>query len=302
MPGSDRHHGIKRKSNTHHKQPPAGAKHVDAEARLQQTPSTASSSSSSSSSSSKHKRRKHATRAPPADPPLISIKPLVEYDDISSDSDGFLDPPGPPERPAGTEDDQPYVTEIRSHKRHRSRKKSKDPHRVRESAQTAERKSDAKDGKRKSKDKPAISAVNCRSELEAPTRRLESSSSLLVNQGSESSVNKDSQDSHRKSHRAQGSSRDKTERTRERSERSRGKSSKNRKSGFARVPSSSQPDPDDGYSARRRATTPSPYRDSSRRSRQRSESPYTRRRSSSYERDASPYGSRRSPSASPPPR
>ncbi|XP_062865307.1 cyclin-dependent kinase 12 [Trichomycterus rosablanca] len=303
MPGSDRHHGTKRKSESLHKQQSAGTKHVDMEPRLHQTPSTASSSSSSSSSSSKHdKRRKHVGRESPMEPPVISIKPLVEYDDISSDSDGFLDPPGPPEKPREVEEEQPHVKEIRTHKHRRSRKKSKDPQRVRESAENAERerKRDAKDAKRKSKDKPAAAVGNSRSEPDATSRRAESySSSLAASQITESSLSKDSQDSHRKSHRSQGPNRTKSERNRERSERSRHKASKNRKSGSSRTASSSQADLDDGYSSRRRASTPSPYRESSRRSRQRSESPYARRRSSSYERDGSPYGNRRSPSTSP---
>ncbi|KAM9494799.1 uncharacterized protein cdk12 isoform 1-T1 [Clarias gariepinus] len=323
MPGSDRHHVTKRKSEPEYKQQTT-ASTGNADSRLHQSKSTGSSSSSSSSSSSKHNKRykpsKHGSRADsPVEPPVVSIKPLVEYDDISSDSDEFLDPPGPPvDKP---QDELYRNKEIRTHKRKRSRKKSKDPHRVRESGEdgdrdvkmrkTADR--DGKDPKRKSRDKLASAVGASRPEGDSGLRRApaESHSSSVSLQLAESSgsasqksKSKESHDlSHRSSHR---SHRNKVEHEHEREhlDRSRRKASKNRKGssrtgGGVSVSASSPVDPEDGYSSRRRAGSPSPYRESSRRSRQRSESPYSRRRSSSYDRDGSPYGNRRSCSTSP---
>lgn len=332
MPGSDRHHVTKRKSEPEYKQQ-ATATTGNVDSRLHQTKSTGSSSSSSShSSSSKHNKRhkpsKHGSRADsPVEPPVVSIKPLVEYDDISSDSDEFLDPPGPlDEKP---QDELYRNKDIRTHKRKRSRKKSKDPHRVRESGDEGDKDGktkkmvmgdrDGKDIKRKSRDKLASAVGVSRPEGDPGLRRTpaESHSSSIALQLAESSSSvsqksksKESHDSsHRSSHR---SHRNKTEQEHEReySDRSRRKASKNRKGASSRtggggggggvsVSVSSPVDPEDGYSSRRRASTPSPYRDSSRRSRQRSESPYSRRRSSSYDRDTSPYGNRRSCSTSP---
>lgn len=328
MPGSDRHHVTKRKSEPEY-QHQATASTGNAACRLQQSKSTGSSSSSSSSSSSlkhnkRHKAPRHGTRADsPVEPPVVPIKPLVEYDDISSDSDEFLDPPGPP---AEKVQDELYRNkEIRTHKRKRARKKSKDPHRVRESGDDGDRDAkarkagerDGKDVKRKIRDKLASAVGASRVEGDPGPRRApaESHSSSVALQLAESSgsvlqksKSKESHDSsHRSSHR---SHRNKAEHEHEREhlDRSRRKASKNRKGGSSRAggggggvsaSASSPVDPEDGYSSRRRTNTPSPYRDSSRRSRQRSESPYSRRRSSSYDRDGSPYGNRRSCSTSP---
>ncbi|KAI5091107.1 cyclin-dependent kinase 12, partial [Silurus meridionalis] len=326
MPGSDRHHVTKRKSETEYKHQPAATGSADS--RLHQTKSTGSSSSSSSSSSSlskhnkRHKPSKHGSRADsPVEPPVVSIKPLVEYDDISSDSDEFLDLPV---APALKPQDEAYRgKEIRTHKRKRSRKKSKDPHRVRESGADGDRdvrakratEREAKDAKRKSRDKLASAGAVSRPDVDSASRRATAESSValqLPESSSSTSMKSKSKESHETSHRSthRPSHRNKPEHEHERehSERNRRKTSKNRKSsrtggggggGAVGVSVSSPVDPEDGYSSRRRANTPSPYRDSSRRSRQRSESPYSRRRSSSYDRDGSPYTNRRSCSTSP---
>lgn len=328
MPGSDRHHVTKRKSEPEYKQQ-ATVTTGNADSRLHQTKSTGSSSSSSSYSSlskpnKRHKPSKHGIRADsPVEPPVVSIKPLVEYDDISSDSDEFLDPPGPP---AEKLQDELYRNkEIRTHKRKRSRKKSKDPHGVRESDDEGDRdgrvkkagERDGKEMKRKSRDK-LVSAIGVsRPEGDSGLRRTPAESHLssvalqLAESSSSVSQKSKSRESHDSSHRSSHRSRrnkGEHEHECEHSDRSRRKASKNRKGGSSRtggggagvsVSASSPMDPEDGYSSRRRASTPSPYRDSSRRSRQRSESPYSRRRSSSYDRDTSPYGNRRSCSTSP---
>ncbi|KAM4597995.1 uncharacterized protein cdk12 isoform 1-T1 [Polymixia lowei] len=137
MPGSDRHHGTKRKPEPSvgaAVQPQTTSGNAGGPHQTQVPPHTSagnmtskdgkvqlkSSMSSSTSSSSKRKRHKstkhsrdqssaalgpevsaHGDTAPPA---VNTVKPLVEYDDISSDSDTFSDPPSAKPSDRGTRD------------------------------------------------------------------------------------------------------------------------------------------------------------------------------------------------------
>ncbi|XP_076864409.1 uncharacterized protein cdk12 [Brachyhypopomus gauderio] len=181
MPGSDRHHGTKRKSDSQYQQAAtgnsgSGLPHGPA----RQPPKPAALLSASSPKNKRHKPSKHGRDAAAAGPPVVSapgaaaaptvgaIKPLVEYDDISSDSDTFFDPPTPAKSTERLETPD-YVKggggggrEVRTHKHRRSRKKSKDPHRVRESGEegavlgrkktSKDRERAGKEGKRKGKE------------------------------------------------------------------------------------------------------------------------------------------------------
>ncbi|KAI4903551.1 hypothetical protein NFI96_022913 [Prochilodus magdalenae] len=180
MPGSDRHHGTKRKSDAEFQPSAAGLTSKDGR---QQAKPSGLSTPGSSSKHKRHKPSKHgrdsAPEAPAASlPSALAVKPLVEYDDISSDSDTFFDPPAAASRPAERRDgDRPEVDggggvaggarDARKHRR--SRKKSKDPHRVRESGEAGEaankkksskdRERGAREAKTKSRDKDKISSA-----------------------------------------------------------------------------------------------------------------------------------------------
>lgn len=207
MPGSDRHHGTKRKpessssialqsqttsgnSGLHQSKVPPNTS-VGNMTSKDGKPQLKSSMSSSSSKRKRHKSAKHgressvaqgpvfSTLSSTAPPAVSTVKPLVEYDDISSDSDTFSDPPTakPAERGVG-ERLEPATEygkadgggavggrESRSHKHRHSRKKSKDPSKVRDSGegpQTSKKKS-SKDrekgssGKNKEKVAPVAS-------------------------------------------------------------------------------------------------------------------------------------------------
>ncbi len=162
MPGSDRHHGTKRKpesstsSAPHQTQAPshtsAGEK-TSKDGKVQLKSSMSSSSSKRKRhKSTKHNRENSAASGPEyftlgdtAPPGVNAVKPLVEYDDISSDSDTFSDPPSsrPSERGGGDRlepssdydrDDIDREAGGRENRGHRhSRKKSKDPNKVRDS-------------------------------------------------------------------------------------------------------------------------------------------------------------------------
>ncbi|XP_033826344.1 cyclin-dependent kinase 12 isoform X2 [Periophthalmus magnuspinnatus] len=144
MPGSDRHHGTKRKcdSAAQAAQPSAG----DLRSRLSKPQGKASMSSSSKRK--RHKINKNRDISAPENdefatgdttpPGVNALKPLVEYDDISSDSDTFSDPPSrPADREGGdrlglSDDDSASVR--RENKGHRHpRKKTRDPNKVRDS-------------------------------------------------------------------------------------------------------------------------------------------------------------------------
>ncbi len=172
MPGSDRLHGTKRKAEPLYNQKQQQA--AGGEGQPLHAGSGRHPTKTASSSTSKHKRNKSkheaetgSACAAAAPPPVGAIKPLVEYDDISSDSDNFLDSPATG-NPAESRDverldcsdygesGEGFAKENRTHKHKRSRKKSKDPHRVRESAETAE----AGGGKKISKDRDRASKEN----------------------------------------------------------------------------------------------------------------------------------------------
>lgn len=159
MPGSDRHHGTKRKPESSI----SGVPH-----QTQASTHTFAGDMTSkggkvqlkSPMSSKRKRHKlnklnresSAALGPEefalgdtAPPGVNTVKPLVEYDDISSDSDTFSDPPSskPSERGGGERlehlsdndrDDFDREAGVSENKGHRHpRKKSKDPNKVKES-------------------------------------------------------------------------------------------------------------------------------------------------------------------------
>ncbi|XP_029109801.1 cyclin-dependent kinase 12 isoform X2 [Scleropages formosus] len=192
MPGSERHHGTKRKpdpSASLAAQPPPPSSSTSTAAAVagyhsllsaasvsnKDAAKLAKSGSSSSSKRRRHKSSKHGGRGESsalsqaaaaaaaagfsglgsgsAAPPAVSaVKPLVEYDDISSDSDTFSDPPASRsllERRSGDRFDSLLEygkaadggaggREGRGHKhRHPRKKSSKDPHRVKDSGDGA---------------------------------------------------------------------------------------------------------------------------------------------------------------------
>ncbi|KAF6721308.1 Cyclin-dependent kinase 12 [Oryzias melastigma] len=149
MPGSDRHHGTKRKpdfsSGVPH-QPQQGPTHTSEEDMTSKDGKVQfkSSMSSSTSKRKRHKSTKHNressaalrtegfTLGDTAPPGVNTVKPLVEYDDISSDSDTFSDPPSSrPSDRGGVDrlDPSPDFEEVQEKP---SRKKSKDPNKVRD--------------------------------------------------------------------------------------------------------------------------------------------------------------------------
>lgn len=155
MPGSDRHHGTKRKPESsvsgvpHQNQAPThpSAGDMTSKGGKVQLKSLMSASKRKRHKSNKLNRGFLAAQGPEdftlgdtAPPGVNPVKPLVEYDDISSDSDTFSDPPSsrPSERgggerlePSPVDDRDDIGRENRGH-RH-SRKKSKDPNKVRDS-------------------------------------------------------------------------------------------------------------------------------------------------------------------------
>ncbi|XP_071241844.1 cyclin-dependent kinase 12-like [Salvelinus alpinus] len=191
MPGSDRHHGTKRKSESNsssalppqttsgnsglHK--PLVLHHTSAgnmtskDGNLQSKSSVPSSSKRKRHKSAKHGRESEVAQGPgfsalasTAPPSVSAVKPLVEYDDISSDSDTFSDPPA--ERGSGDrlEPVPDYSKgdgggavgrDGREHKHRHSRKKSKDPNKVRDSGEGGQstKKKSSKDRERGSSGK-----------------------------------------------------------------------------------------------------------------------------------------------------
>ncbi|KAJ8251271.1 hypothetical protein GJAV_G00219180 [Gymnothorax javanicus] len=178
MPGSDRHHGTKRKpdpsasvsllpqtaSGDSGAYPTLLSPHSSGGNMPSKEDKLQSKISSSSSKRKRHKSSKHgregstpgqasalSTQDSTAPPTVSAIKPLVEYDDISSDSDTFSDPPAtrtPTDRRGGGLDRVSSATdysrddgggaggsrESRGHKHRHPRKKSKDLHRVKDSS------------------------------------------------------------------------------------------------------------------------------------------------------------------------
>uniref|UniRef100_A0A9J8CC49 Cyclin-dependent kinase 12 n=1 Tax=Cyprinus carpio carpio TaxID=630221 RepID=A0A9J8CC49_CYPCA len=341
MPGSDRLHGTKRKAESlyHHQQQAAGGGEGQP---LHAGSGRHPTKTASSSTPLKHKRNKSkheaetgSACAAPAPPAVGAIKPLVEYDDISSDSDTFLDSPatGKPaegrdaerlERPDYGEAEAGVAKENRTHKHKRSRKKPKDPHRVRESAERAEGSGGGKKGskdrdrasresrkkaKEKSSSAECLASTSRRSGESVSKRPGDSLSSgavqSAVNVGS--SASSASSSISKESGRSSKSRKDKRRSEEYEGDRSRRKAAKSHKSspkgkGQSRRSGADSPSAaelENSYSSKRRAASPSPYREPPRRSRQRSESPYRRRRSSSPEKDGSPYVSRKHSPGSP---
>uniref|UniRef100_A0A8C2Q722 Cyclin-dependent kinase 12 n=2 Tax=Cyprinus carpio TaxID=7962 RepID=A0A8C2Q722_CYPCA len=326
MPGSDRLHGTKRKAESlyHHQLQAAGGgegQPLHAGSGRHPTKTT------SSVAPAKHKRNKSkheaetgsacAAAAPPA---VGAIKPLVEYDDISSDSDTFLDSPatGKPaegrdaerlERSDYEEAGAGAAKENRTHKHKRSRKKSKDPYSVRESVEGAESggKKSSKDRDRASKEsrkkaKEKTSSAAC---LASTSRRPgESLSSGAVQSAVSlgSSASSASSSISKESGRSSKSRKDKRrseEYEEDRSHRKAAKSHESSPKGKDQSRRSGADSPSTAALENSYSSTRSPYREPPRRSRQRSESPYRRRRSSSPEKDGSPYVSRKHSPGSP---
>ncbi|TMS14877.1 Cyclin-dependent kinase 12 [Larimichthys crocea] len=201
MPGSDRHHGTKRKpesSNSgvpHQTQAPSHTSAGDKTSKDGKVQLKSSMSSSSSKrkrhKSTKHNRESSAAPGPEyfalgdtAPPGVNTVKPLVEYDDISSDSDTFSDPPSsrPSERGVGERlepspdydrDDIDREDGGRENTGHRHpRKKSKDPNKVRDSGngERGYKKKSSKDREKgssgKSKEKAASSGLSSKRQVQ----------------------------------------------------------------------------------------------------------------------------------------
>uniref|UniRef100_A0A3B5MHE2 Cyclin-dependent kinase 12 n=1 Tax=Xiphophorus couchianus TaxID=32473 RepID=A0A3B5MHE2_9TELE len=339
MPGSDRHHGTKRKTVSsggvpHQTQGPAHT----SEGNMTSKDSKALLKSSMISS----KRKRHKSNKPnresvavprpgvfapgnTAPPGVNTVKPLVEYDDISSDSDTFSDPPSnrPSERGIGDRldpspspehdgDDIVIEPERESKGQRHSRKKPKDPNKVRDSGngEHGYKKKSSKDREKgnfgKVKEKTASSGSSSKRQLqpEGDTKRGESTLSVQTAASVGSTTSSTSSSRSKESGRSGKSHKEKQQRREGRGDGNRSSSHRrtdrtdktHRKSSKSHKSSPKVKLSDEGYSRRRLGQkSPSPYRDLSHRSRQRSDSPYVNRhRSSSCERDSSPYSRRRS--------
>ncbi|GLD49069.1 cyclin-dependent kinase 12 isoform X1 [Lates japonicus] len=199
MPGSDRHHGTKRKPESsisgvpHQTQAPTHTSAGDMTSKdgKVQLKSSMSSSKRKRHKSNKHNREYSAALGPEdftlgdtAPPGVNTVKPLVEYDDISSDSDTFSDPPSsrPSERGGGDRlepspdydrDDIGREGGGRENRGHRhSRKKSKDPNKITEpgNGERGYKKKSSKDSEKgssgKSKEKAAPSGSSSKRQVQ----------------------------------------------------------------------------------------------------------------------------------------
>ncbi|XP_063040902.1 cyclin-dependent kinase 12 isoform X2 [Engraulis encrasicolus] len=321
MPGSDRQHGTKRKpessSSSVSGQPlqPAssansgphktsGSRHGSSANMTSKDGKPQSRSPGSSSGlTSKHKRHKSSrhgresssasaeaavfTEPSHAPPPAVgAIKPLVEYDDISSDSDTFSDPPA---RTAERRDDERSESsdycrgdngggadgsrDSRSHKHRHSRKKPKDPQKVRELADgggnTKKKSSKERDRERegRSKEKLSSSVPGLNRQETGVLKRSGDSPSAAIQPGlslgssTSSSRNKDAsrsktrKDKQHRDSRSQGRSSSKGER----SDRSHRKSSKSHKSS-PKIKASSRTSPRRRQQTSGSTLSPSPRR------------------------------------------
>ncbi|XP_042361100.1 cyclin-dependent kinase 12 isoform X2 [Plectropomus leopardus] len=360
MPGSDRHHGTKRKpessSNSGVPHQTQASTHTSAGDRASKDGKVQfkSSMSSSSSKRKRHKSTKHNreylaapgpeyfTLGDAAPPGVHTVKPLVEYDDISSDSDTFSDLPSsrPPERgvvdrlepsPEYEREDigRPVVSRENRGHRH-SRKKSKDPNKVRDpgNGERGYRKKTSKDREKGSsgrvKEKVASSGPSSKRQLqpEGDYKRgelmLSTQLQPVASVGSTTSSTSSSRS--KESSRSGKSRKDKQQRKEARAEGSRTSSQKNRADRSHRKSSKAHKSSPKGKSSRggspRRKTTsaalsPSPRRVagsespqasgyvqqvddgySKRRVAQQSPSPYGDMSRRSRQRSESPYGSR----------
>lgn len=198
MPGSERHHGTKRKSDfsisgvSHQTKASSHTSAGDKASKDAKVPLK----HSMSSSSSKRKRHKakvnresseleYFTQGDTAPPSAGTVKPLVEYDDISSDSDSFSDPPStrPSERGGGDrlehspDYDRDYFereVEISENKGHKNpRKKTREVDRVRDSGngEYGYKKKSSKDGEKgssgKSKDRTSFSGLSSKRQVKS---------------------------------------------------------------------------------------------------------------------------------------
>uniref|UniRef100_UPI0037E71D8E cyclin-dependent kinase 12 n=1 Tax=Semicossyphus pulcher TaxID=241346 RepID=UPI0037E71D8E len=290
MPGSDRHHGTKRKpesSNSgvpHQTQAPthtsAGEKtSKDGKVQLK------SSMSSSSTKRKRHKSNKHNreslvtpgpeyfTLGDTAPPGVNTVKPLVEYDDISSDSDTFSDPPSsrPSERGGGyrlepspdyERDDVSRETDGRENKGHRqSRKKPKDPNKVRDpgNGERGYKKKSSKDIEKgssgKSKEKAASSGLSSKRQVqpEGDSKRGELMLSSQLQPGASvgSTTSSTSSSRSKESSRSGKSRKDKQQRREGRGEGSRSSSQRSRAEGSHRKSSKSHKSSPKGKSSSR---------------------------------------------------
>lgn len=206
MPGSDRHHGTKRKPDPSISSVPhqtQASSHTSAGDMTSKDGKLKPSMSSSSTKRKRHKSTKHNRAPGPEDvalgdtapPGVNTVKPLVEYDDISSDSDTFSNPPSsrPSDRGGGDRldpspdydrDDTGRAADSRENKGHRhSRKKSKHPSKVRDSGngERGYKEKSSKDREKgisgKGKEKPAPSSSSSSSkrqvQMEGDSKRGE---------------------------------------------------------------------------------------------------------------------------------
>ncbi|KAM3597995.1 uncharacterized protein V6R79_012213 [Siganus canaliculatus] len=354
MPGSDRHHGTKRKpessicdlphqtqASSHTSAGDKGSK--DGKVQLK------SSMSSSSLKRKRHKSIKHNrefsaapgpeyfTLGDTAPPGVNAVKPLVEYDDISSDSDTFSDPPSsrPPEKgggerfePSSDYDRDDLDREESSRAQRHSRKKSKDPNKVRDSGngERGYKKKSSKDREKessgRSKDRDVSSGSSSRHQLqsELDSKRGEVSVSSQVQPAASvgSTTSSTSSSRSKESSRSGKSRKEKQQRREGRGEGSRSSSQRNRADRSHRKSSKSHKSSPKGKSSsrgspRRKGTSsalsPSPRRGSEsppasgygqqgddsysrRRGAQQSPSPYGDMAGRSRQRSDSPYGSR----------
>ncbi|XP_068192042.1 cyclin-dependent kinase 12 [Antennarius striatus] len=335
MPGSDRRHGTKRKSEAtivgvpHQTQSHSSA--ADQASSLQIKSTMSSSSKRKRHKSTKYNRESSAaaseyfTLAGMAPPGVHTVKPLVEYDDVSSDSDTFSDPPSsrPSERggvdrlmeasPDYDRDDEDRDVEVEEEDRgHRhSRKKPKDSNKVRDSGngERGYKKKTSKDREKGTPGKTKEKAVSSKRQLhpEADFKRGDlvlSSSQVQLAASVGSTTSSTSSSRSKESGRSGKSRKDKRESRgdgahgssqRSRTERSHRKSSKSHKSSPRGKPSTRG-------SPRRKgaALSPSPRRGAGSESPQGSgygpqgDDGYSRRRGA--QQSPSPYGdvSRRS--------
>ncbi|KAG7504641.1 cyclin-dependent kinase 12 isoform X1 [Solea senegalensis] len=197
MPGSDRHHGTKRKSESsvggvsHQTQAHTSAGDMTSKGGKVLLKSPMSSSKRKRHKTSKHNRLSLAAPGPEdytlcdtAPPGVNTLKPLVEYDDISSDSDTFSDPlPTRSAERGGLDRLEPSADyaedEIsreggdKGNRGHRHpRKKPKDPNKITESGngERGYKKKSSKDrekgGSGKSRDKAAPSGSSFKRQVQ----------------------------------------------------------------------------------------------------------------------------------------
>lgn len=267
MPGSDRHHGTKRKPESSNSGVPhqtQASTHTSARDKTSKDVKVQlkASMSSSSSKRKRHKSTKHnreSSAAPgpedftlgdTAPPGVNTVKPLVEYDDISSDSDTFSDPPSsrPSERGGGDRlepspdydrDDIGGEAGDRENRGHRHpRKKSKDPNKVRDpgNGERGYKKKSSKDrekgGSGKSKEKAAPSGPASKRKVQAvgESKRGELMLSTQVQPAASvgSTTSSTSSSRSKESSRSGKSRKDKQQRKEARGEGSRSSSQRNR--------------------------------------------------------------------------